>query len=128
MFIFVGISPVAVVIIGVLITIGMHVPVWTTVVLLMVTSGLSLIISLAICAFIAARMSPEIRREPEWTYTKNRVYLTEPPPSRPISPGQIPAGAIEPPCEVHNHLHIDGMDNEQLAAYLRDTYGSDNHG
>ncbi|HYS44585.1 MAG TPA: hypothetical protein VEM32_11470 [Geobacteraceae bacterium] len=121
MFLALGISPVILIVVAYLIILGSHIMITAGAILVLAAMILgSAVLTAAIITVMHLRMS-YVRRSADSGpgYQAGWVSADQRPPS--IVSG-VPL-AVEVPREVHNHLHLGGLDAGQLTAVLRDVYG-----
>ena len=110
------ISPIVIIAVVVAIILASHIVITGAMLVTALTIlGVSLVATAGIIYGITTRHKPSLR-DYRPTYSAEEL-----PPSMP-SPGPLPRAhreSIEGPREIHNHIHLDGLNPDQVAEYLR---------
>lgn len=112
MFMHLEIAPIVLLVFAVILAFHTSIP--ASVVLLAVSIIAScIILTTGIIAYMAMRVKPGVRYDPrrydQTGYTTHDA----------LRASESQSAAIQPPREIHNHIHLDGMNGEQIAAMMR---------
>ena len=120
MFIAIEIAPIVLIVVAILLLANITIPASAIVAIVAMITG-SVVLTACIVGYLTYRLHRGSRQVPsyqEYAQTlegEPYTFGAELPEAGPLPRTR----AIQPPTEVHNHLHIEGMDPDLVAEYIR---------